>query len=123
MPRTALPIITAPGPYPSLPFTANAQDMVFTAGDAGNNNSFVSTGRELVIVQNTGAGARTVTFLSVADDKRRTGDITAYSLGAGEFGIFGPFATDGWKQTDGTISVNPEHAEVKFAVIRLPSLA
>lgn len=122
MPRTTLPIIDAPGSYPTLPLSANSRDIVFTAGDAGNNNQFLATGREIVIVQNSGAGARTVTFLSVADRFGRTGDMTAYSLGAGEFGLFGPFQLDGWRQTDGYVYTNPEHAEIKYAVIRLPSV-
>jgi hypothetical protein len=119
---TALPIISPLGSYPTLPIAATAADFVFTAADASNGNSFVSTGRELVLVQNSGASAYTVTFTSVADGINRTGDITTYSVGAGLFSMFGPFSQSGWKQTAGTILVTASNAAVKFAVVRLPSV-
>jgi hypothetical protein len=91
------------------------------AADATNKEEVVITGREILIAQNTGAGARTVTITSVAINGR-TGDITSYSLGAGEFGVFGPFRREGWAQGTGKLYFEAEHAEVKWAVIRLPSI-
>lgn len=119
---TALPIINPLGSYPALPITALAADFVYTAADAVNGNSFVSTGRELVLVNNSGGSAYTVTFSSVADSVNRTGDIATYSVGAGLFSVFGPFAQNGWKQSDGTVLVTASNAAIKFAVIRLPSV-
>jgi hypothetical protein len=118
---TALPIISPLGSYPALPLVATSADFVYTAADASNGNSFVSTGRELVLVNNSGGSAYTVTFTSVVDSVNRTGDITTYSVGAGLFSVFGPFAMNGWKQTDGTVHVTASNAAIKFAVIRLPS--
>lgn len=123
MAATALPIITPIGSYPTLPLGATGADFAFTAADAGSGNSFVSTGRELLLAQNaSGATAYTVTVSSVADDLQRTGDITAYSVGAGKFSMFGPFGQPGWKQSDGTVHVTASNANVKFAVVRLPSV-
>lgn len=126
MARTALPIITPLGSYPALPLTALSANFVFTAADATaapNGNSFVSTGRELLLVQNTDSGAHTITFTSVADGLNRTGDITTYSIGAGLFSVFGPFNVPGWRQTTGVVFVNANDATVKIAVISLPSIA
>jgi hypothetical protein len=119
---TALPIISPIGPYPALPVTPTGADFVFTAADLANGNSFVSTGRELLLVQNSGASPYTVTVTSVADNQKRTGDITSYSVGAGLFSMFGPFSQPGWLQSDGTVRVSASNALVKFAVVRLPSV-
>jgi hypothetical protein len=109
------------GAYPSTPLAANSADLVETAGDAvfGHQTPLVNR-KTLVIAHNTSAAtARTVTFLSVADAKNRTGDITAYSLAAGEIAVFGPFATEGWANA-GNLWIDVSHAEMKLAVITLP---
>ena len=121
MAATALPIVAPLGSYPALPITATGADFVFTAADSVNGNSFVSTGRELLLVHNTGGSAYTVTVSSVADGLARTGDITAYSVGAGLFSMLGPFLQPGWQQSDGTVHVTASNAAVTLAVIRLPS--
>lgn len=119
MPRTALTKKTALGAFGT--YSAGAAVVTMNAGDATNGNSFVASANDLVIVRNSGAGARTITFSSVADEKGRTGDITAYSLAAGAIAVFGPFTTaQGWRQSDGNIYITPEHAEVLIGVIALP---
>ncbi len=121
MAATPLPIITPLGSYPALPITALAANFVFTAGDNVNTNSFVSTGREIVLV--TASAPGTVTFTSVADGLNRTGDINAYAVGTGLFAIFGPLLKTGWSNSAGLVIVTPSAATVTFAVIRLPSIA
>jgi len=122
----ALPITTPPGGYPALPITALAAALTFTTADA-TSNTFVSTGRELLLVQNVGAAAQTVTVTSVKDSLNRTGDITAYSLPIGsvtpQFAVLGPFPAAGWKQTNGTVIVAASSTDISFAVIRLPSVS
>jgi hypothetical protein len=118
--RTLLTKTTPLGCYPSLPITANGADLTETAADVANKNRFVSGGNDLVIAHNTGASAYTVTITSVVDDEGRTGDITAYSIGAGETAIFGPFKKHGWMQSSGHIHLEAENASVKFAVVALP---
>jgi hypothetical protein len=102
------------GTYPVTPITANAADLVETAGDAVNGNyTPIVEGKTLVIVHNTGAGARTVTFTSAADPTfNRTGHITAYSLGAGEISKpFGPFRAAGWGNVGPDVALaNPSAA-------------
>lgn len=105
---------------PNSTISANSADVVSVAADAANGMAVPLTGRELIYARNTGAGARTLTITSVAVDGR-TGDITAYSLGAGEECLFGPFTTRGWQQaSDGKLYLTAEHAEVKLLVIKIP---
>ncbi|MGH2512362.1 MAG: hypothetical protein ACRDGQ_06720 [Candidatus Limnocylindrales bacterium] len=123
MSRTALPIVNPPGPYPALPLGALAAGYVYTAADISNNNSFVSTGRELLAIQNTAGTAGTITVHSVADNLNRTGDITTYSIPASGFALLGPFNQPGWQQSDGTVWVDASAVTVLLAVIRLPAIA
>jgi hypothetical protein len=91
-----------------------------TAANASDLNQATASGNDLIFAHNTGAGANTVTVTSVADELGRTGDIAAYSLGAGEYGVFGPFKNQGWTQTDGKLYFQASSAEVKFGVVQLP---
>jgi hypothetical protein len=122
MPRTALTPQSPPGSYPALPLGAGTADIAFTAADATNFNSFVSTGRELLLVNNPSASAYTVTVHSVADPLKRTGDITTYSVAAGKVSMLGPFLQSGWLQSDGTVWVDGSNAALLFAVLRLPAV-
>lgn len=120
MARTLVPVTVPNKQYPALPLTAGSAALPFQAADTVNLNNCVSTGRELLIVQSTDAGAQTVTINSAPDERGRTGDITAYSIPAGAFAVFGPFPTPGWKQSDGTLWFQASAVTLKFAVIQLP---
>lgn len=106
------------GPYPILPVAADALDLTQTVADVVNKEQFVPSGDDLVIAHNTGAAPYTITFTSMADDKNRTGDISAYSLGAGEHAIF-RFKKPGWMQSDGRVYLEASNAAVKWSVIQL----
>ena len=43
----------------------------------------------LLLWRNSGAGANTVTLTSIADSHGRSGDVTTFSVGAGEYGARG----------------------------------
>lgn len=118
MARTSITKSTLQGPYPTLPVTANLLDLTFEAADVANKNQFAGAGDDILLAWNTGASAYTVTFTSVADDKKRTGDVTTYSIGAGDIAAF-RFKDAGWKQSDGKIYIEAENAAVKFAVAAL----
>jgi hypothetical protein len=124
---TALPITTPPGRVFATPLTALSAALVFTPADVANGNSFVSTGRELILVMNTGAAPGTVTINSVADPTARTGDVTAYSLPIGsvtpQFAVHGPLPLAGWAQADGTVHLQGSAATVWFCIVRLPALS
>lgn len=125
MARTALPIVSVVGSYPTLPLGVGAAAFVFTAADNVNGNSFVATGREILLVQNSDSVAQTITIHSAVDSPyNRSGDITTYSLAAGTFaGPFGPFLLPGWLQSDGTVWLDTSAATIKFCVVHLPSLS
>lgn len=99
-------------------YTANAADLTMTAAIVADKEQVTLTGRELLIIHNTGAGAHTVTVSSVVDDLGRTGDIAAYSVGAGEYAVIGPLGLEGWEQSDGKLYFEADHAEIKFGVVR-----
>lgn len=106
----------------TAPIGANAADMTYTAASVTDKNEFISTGRELLIVLNSDDEAQTVTINSVADELGRVGDITGYSVGIGETAVFGPFPVRGWRNSGGKIYLEATDANVKFMVIRIPSI-
>lgn len=122
MPRTTLTKTTALGAYSASYATANAADLTMTAADVSNKNQFVCSSSDLVVAHNGGGSAYTVTITSVADPHyARTGDIATYSIGAGEYAVFGPFQRPGWVQTDGYIYLEASNAAVLFGVVALPA--
>ena len=131
MARTALvaqslPLAAAGGSYfPALPLTATCADLVFTAGDAVNNNVVpIVNGKTMVDVFNAHATTVfTLSVISVADAQGRTGDITSYAIAAQKVSSFGPFSTTpaGWNQTSPAgLYLNPTSTNVQFAVLTLP---
>lgn len=121
MARTAITVQEVDSPFAAV--SAGSLDFTFAALDAANGNYFQCTGRELVLFENTDAGAQTVTIDSVDDEKGRQEDITTYSLAANDFVHFAGGLTNakGWKQTNGQIYIDTSSANVKVAVLRLPA--
>ena len=115
MPRVTLTRSNSPGPNP----TAGVA-VTMTAADTVNKEQFALTGREVLIIHNTGASSRTYTITSVADPFGRLGDITAQTIAAGAIHTVGPFGLAGWQQTGGFLYIEANNAEVKFGVIALP---
>lgn len=101
----------------------NDADFTFTALTASDGDAWVCTGRDILLVYNPEAGAKTLTIVSTDDEFGRAESITDYSLGAGEWAAFGVGLTNtkGWKDTAGKIKVIPEDATVDAAVLRLPA--
>lgn len=121
MARLALTPKSLPAKYPALPITANALDFAFTpaGADFADGASFPMTEKEILIVHNANVGAQTVTISSVVDPYNRTGNITAYSLAAGEYAVFPQFQKSGWMQSDGNLYFAASATDVEFAVLRL----
>lgn len=108
--------------YPVTPLTANSADFVWTAAgaDFADGFRFQHTGKEILLVRNDNVGAQTVTINSVANQRGRTGTISAYSVGAGEYAAFPPFPVEGWRQSNGYLTGAASAADVQLAVLRLP---
>lgn len=120
MSRTNIAAVTFPGAYPDLPVSANSLDITLHPADAVNQNDTVLVNsKTAIIAYNSGAGAHTITVTSAPDSFDRTGDISAYSLGAGELAFFGPFKTAGWGYS-GRLRFEANHAEILFVVVTLP---
>lgn len=118
---TVFTATTIKGPFEAI--AADGADFTLTASSAGAD-TFVCNGRDIVILQNSGASSRTITITATADAQGRSVDITSYSLAAGEFAVLGVGLTNlpGWKNTStGAITITTSHAEVKVAILRLPA--
>lgn len=110
-----------PGPYPVLPLTAESADFTWVASGASfaDGFSFPLTGKELLLIRNDNAAPQTVTIDSVpAKRTSRTGDIETYSIGIGEYAVFGPFSDDGWQQTTGSINGEVSAADLSLAILK-----
>jgi len=103
---------------PALQPAANSLDVVFTAPTDTNGVKFLAQGNEIVFAQNTDVGAQTLTVVSVADELNRTGDITAYSLGAGEFAQIPIYPQKGFRDSSGYITITVSNIAIKFLVFR-----
>lgn len=114
--------VQMPAKYPTLQPAANSLDVAFTpaGADFADGAEFTLTGREILLVHNANAAAKTVTVTSVADPvTKRTGDITAYSVGIGEYAVFPQFQMLGWANSSGKIHIAASAADVEFLVLRL----
>jgi len=114
MPRTTIAAVAVSGGYPSAGVAAAA-----TAADASNLNQTPHTGKNFIIhARNSGSTTRAIVITSVADGQQnRTGDLSD-TLTNGQTKVYGPFAIDGWRQSDGNLYFQAAHAEVLFTVIR-----
>lgn len=109
-----------------MPLSANSADLTETAvtgssGSSGNQIAWGDFGRLFVIVHNTHAtNAYTVTFTSLASSStlNRSGDISAYSVGAGEIAVF-LFERNGWYQSDAMLYCEGENAAIKIGCVGL----
>jgi len=115
---TAFASATPVGPYPAT-VAALALNIAGVAMSAGTD-TFKPTGRELLEIENTGAGAHTFTLTTVTDPQGRTNDVTAYSLGAGLKAYFWFGATSGWKDGSGNVSLTGSNAELVATIIKIP---
>lgn len=116
MAQTAL-VIT---PVKNNNYAVVAGDLTVTmaASDIVNGNSFVATGREILLVQNTDVSARTFTLTSVADSIGRVDtSLVAYSVGAGLIVAINLSQLPGWI-SGGLITMTSTNVLLKFGVIR-----
>jgi hypothetical protein len=102
----------------NAPITAGSLNLTFTACDTTNGNSFASTGREVLLVNNTGGSTYTFTVTSVADSLNRLDtSLTSYSVAAGVIAAVQMKNLTGWQQ-GGTIQMTCSNVAVKFAVLQ-----
>ena len=114
MPTTAITKQAAPRAYPTA-----WSDLTLAAADATNENHFVASGKDLIIVKNDNAGAQTIEIDGTVDAYGRTVTVTK-SIAAGAFAMFGPVPSAYWANSSGQIVLDPSHVDLKIAVISLP---
>jgi hypothetical protein len=117
MPQTPLtPVTLKQNNYAAL-----AGDLAITpvVMDAVNGNSFVATGKEILLFQNPDAAAHTVTITSVADALGRTdASLIGYSIPATSLAMIQMSQLAGWIQPGQTVFLATNSALVKVAVLR-----
>ena len=97
---------------------AGAAQITWTACDTVNFNSCVSTGKEILIFQNTDVSSHNVTITSAPDSLGRTKDIATYAVPASATAFFGPIPATGFIQTDGNLYFQADNALVKVGIVR-----
>jgi hypothetical protein len=104
-----------------VPKTHPGGEVVYTwtAADTSNQNDFLLTGRETLLIKNEDASSQDVTITSVADPYGRTGDLTVTVAASDEVALHFS-ARDGWMQSDGALYLDTTSANISYAVLRLP---
>lgn len=110
MARTAITKTVLPGPYPAAGVL-----LTMTAADTSNKNSVVMSGADLMVIRNANAAAKTYKVEGAEDLYNRTADLSG-SLGAGDMIAFFFNALEPFRQADGLLYCEGEHADVKFGV-------
>lgn len=118
--QTPLTVTTLSGPYVTGQPGAGSLSVTMAACDNVNGNSFQITGREVLLVQNTSTmTAYTFTVTSVADERGRTQDVTAYSVAASTLAAYNfRGGNTGFQQGDGTVHLTCSNAALSFGVLR-----
>lgn len=112
----ALTITNAPGSYPQ-----SWVKVTMNATNAGGD-TFESTGAEMLLIQNTGAGSVDVSVISV-DDAQGRAETIEFAVAAGAIKIVGPFTkVAGWQTPTGAIQVLADTpADTLIGVVRMPA--
>jgi hypothetical protein len=105
-------------------YAVQAGDLNLTpvAMDATNGNSFIATGKEVLLLVNTDTVTHTVTITSVADPLGRLGTITTYVVPAAVSGQSGLAAIEmtqiqGWA-VGGVVNMTTSSALIFISVLR-----
>ena len=109
------------GSYPTLPLNAGSAILKFdSVTSATDRMTPIVDGKTVIFAKNTDSGAHTITISSVPDTQsNRKGDITAYSVPAGETHYFGPFKTAGWADSGG-LDIDVSSDLLQIAVMNPP---
>lgn len=85
-------------------------------GDAVNGHQMTNDGKAFVLVRNSGAGARVVTFTVPGNIDGQPVTARAVSLAAGVSRYFGPFPPNTYARL---VLIDVAHAELKLAAYHL----
>jgi len=123
----ALTVQTILGPFAAVGNGSSAPvsqaDFIWTASQGADGNTFVCTGREIILARNDNVGDKTITIISVDDETNRSENIGAYTIQPTTHAVFGQGLTTskGWMSTGKTVRVNTNSADILLAILRLPA--
>lgn len=121
MPRTALTPVAVAAKCSVAGITPGDLDLTFEAADDASGNYFVPTGKDLILVLNSGVGAATFTLDCAPDQFGRDGAITTYSVAAGTVSSPpGVITTPAYQQTDGYVHLDASSSDIGFCILQLP---
>ena len=100
--------------------TAGELDITLTAANVSNKEEWVALDGDILIATNRHAtDPCTFTITSVADRYGRFGDVTTYSLAAGDIAVV-QIPLRLFAQSTGEVHIEASATDVKFAIIRTP---
>lgn len=99
-------------------YPATAAALAFVDMNTADGDAFTLTGREIIIIRNTGVTSRNVTLQGVADDRGRTA-APVFAVAAGAVIVLGPLGLKGWKAANGRVSLLGAHADLEIAIYRM----
>lgn len=106
---------------PAGAFNAAIPDLTFTTVDATNGNSFVNTGRTVLIVNNASMSPITITFTVPSSPRTLNGAVGSTqvkTIAATTIGFFGPFDPGAFTNTSGLVNfVSSSASTVTAAVV------
>lgn len=111
MARVTITKTTLPGP-----FAAAGVTVTFTAADATNKNQLLLSGADMLIMRNANAAAKTYKLEGTENIYNRTSNLSG-SLAASEVAGFFLNNLEAFRQPDGYLYCEGEHADVKFAAL------
>jgi hypothetical protein len=79
--------------------------LTWESSDVTLGNSFVNTGREIILVKNGDSVSREIRITAVDDPKFARATNKTVAVAAGEVALIGPLRGGGWNQTDGTVLI------------------
>lgn len=92
--------------------------LTFTAADAVNGNEFLNDGKTAVLMNNTDAGAQTVTFTGNLDPDFGCQVEETVNLAAGAIGVIGDLKPLGWNQAGSKVVFTASDAAVEVAIYK-----
>lgn len=114
MARTALTVVDLDRTHPG-----GSKAITYVAADIVDLNSFILSGREVLLISDTAAGG-TVTISSSPDSFGRTGDLVL-TIGAGASHAIAFMDKSGWVQSGGVLHLEASAVTIEFAVVRIPA--
>jgi hypothetical protein len=104
-----------------LPRTHPGGEVVYTweAADIVDQNEFMLTGREVLLIKSADGAPQDVVIDSVSDRFGRQGPLTV-TVAAGAEVALAFLSREGWMQPEGTLHLDCSVVTLSYAVLRLP---